>query len=116
MPLVEVTYAPHVPDSTLRTLGDVLPHLVSLAVECPEEPYDGDLQPGDVEIRFRPLGPFDRSGMDAVIEIRSKFFESRAGNRQERIDLLHERIEDATSLENFGIYLSMPVAAWAQSE
>ncbi|WP_194816392.1 hypothetical protein [Nocardia sp. XZ_19_385] len=116
MPLVEVTYAPHVPESTLLELADQLPHLVSLAVECPEEPYDGNLQPGDVEIRFRPLGPFDRSGLDAVIEIRSKWFESRAANRQDRVDDLHEALESATGLENFGIYLSMPVAAWAQSE
>ncbi|MEV6277294.1 hypothetical protein [Nocardia sp. NPDC051832] len=116
MPLVEVTYAPHVPEATLRALADQLPHLVSLAVECPEEPYDHDLQPGDVEIRFRPLGPFDRSGLDAVIEIRSKWFESRASNRQDRVDDLHEALESATGLENFGIYLAMPVAAWAQSE
>ncbi|MGV9408805.1 hypothetical protein ACWDOP_02730 [Nocardia sp. NPDC003693] len=116
MPLVEVVYAPHVPESALRKLGDVLPHLVSLAVECPEEPYDGDLQPGDVEVRFRALGPYDRCGLDVVVEIRSKFFPSRAENRQERVDELHENLEKATGLDDFGIYLSMPVAAWAQGE
>ncbi|MBQ0863215.1 MULTISPECIES: hypothetical protein [unclassified Streptomyces] len=116
MPLVDVTYAPHVPEARLRALGSALPHLVSQAVECPEEPYDGDLQPGDVEIRFRPLGPLDRSGLNAVIEIRSKWFESRAANRQERVDLLHERIEAATGLADFGVYLSLPVAAWSQGE
>ncbi|GAB2648290.1 hypothetical protein [Nocardia goodfellowii] len=116
MPLVEVTYAPHVPESTLRTLAEQLPHLVSLAVECPEEPYDGDLRPGDVEIRFRALGPFDRSGLDVVIEIRSKWFESRAANRQYRVDELHDALTAATALDDFGIYLSLPVAAWAQSE
>lgn len=51
MPLAEVTYAPTMPEPQLRELGSVLPHLVSLAVECPEEPYDGELQPGDVEVR-----------------------------------------------------------------
>ncbi|MBL1078628.1 hypothetical protein JK358_29910 [Nocardia sp. 2] len=116
MPLVEVVHAPDVPESVLRKLSEALPHLISLAVECPEEPYDGDLQPGDVEIRFRALGPLDRCGLPVVIEIRSKYFESRAGNRQERVDLLHERIESATGLADFGIYLSLPVAAWAQTE
>jgi hypothetical protein len=116
MPLVEVTYAPDVPEQTLRDLGEVLPHLVSVAVECPEEPYDGDLQPGDVELRFRRLGPFDRCGLDVVIEVRSKFFESRAANRQDRVDLLHESIEKATDLDDFGVYLSLPVAAWSQGE
>ncbi|WP_225725983.1 MULTISPECIES: hypothetical protein [unclassified Nocardia] len=116
MPLVEVTYAPHVPDATLRRLADVLPHIVSTAVECPEEPYDGDLQPGDVELRFRALGPYDRSELDAVIEVRSKYFESRAVNRQERTDLLHDRIAEVVDLDNFGVYLVLPVAAWTQTD
>ncbi|MFE0020250.1 hypothetical protein [Amycolatopsis sp. NPDC059021] len=116
MPLVEITYAPHVPEDLLRELAESLPPLVSLAVECPEEPYDGDLQPGDVELRFRGLGPFDRSGLDVVIEVRSKWFESRARDRQERVDRLHESVAAATGLRDFGIYLSLPVAAWAQSE
>ncbi|MBB4913594.1 hypothetical protein [Streptosporangium saharense] len=116
MPLVEVTHGPDVTEAKLRELGTVLPHLVSLAVECPEEPYDGDLQPGDVEIRFRPLGPLDRCGLDVVIEIRSKWFESRAANRQARVDTLHEAISTATGLTDFGIYLSLPVAAWSQGD
>ncbi|WP_336054434.1 hypothetical protein [Streptomyces sp. CA2R101] len=116
MPLVEVTYAPGVAESELRELGAALPHLVSEAVECPEEPYDGDLQPGDVEIRFRSLGPLDRSGLDVVIEVRSKWFESRAANRQERVDRLHQDIRTATGLQDFGVYLSLPSAAWSQGD
>ncbi|MGW1173981.1 hypothetical protein ACWD4P_09680 [Kitasatospora sp. NPDC002543] len=116
MPLVDVTYASSVPESCLRELGAVLPHLVSLAVECPEEPYDGDLRPGDVEVRFRPLGPLDRSGLPVVIEIRSKWFAARAANRQERVDALHAGIRAATGLVDFGVYLSLPVAAWSQGD
>ncbi|MFQ6329282.1 hypothetical protein ACLMAL_24525 [Nocardia sp. CWNU-33] len=116
MPLVEVTYAPHVPESVLRDLGKHLPHIVSVAVECPEEPYDGDLRPGDIEIRFRQLGPFDQSGLDAVIEVRSKWFQSRASNRQDRCDLLHDLVSQATALEDFGVYLTLPVAAWTQTD
>ncbi|MFE4973328.1 hypothetical protein ACFRAR_14580 [Kitasatospora sp. NPDC056651] len=116
MPLVDVTYAPTVPEPSLRALGSVLPHLVSLAVECPEEPYDGDLQPGDVELRFRPLGPLDRSGLPVVIEIKSKWFASRAANRQERVDTLHANIHAATGLADFGVYLSLPIAAWSQGD
>ncbi|MFC8710860.1 hypothetical protein ACFUCQ_13170 [Streptomyces sp. NPDC057197] len=116
MPLVEVTYGPDVPESTLRELGAVLPHLVSLAVECPEEPYDGDLQPGDVEIRFRSLGPLDRCGLDVVIEVRSKWFESRSADRQERVDRLQRDVSTATGLTDVGVYLSLPVAAWSQGD
>ncbi|MEV4744247.1 hypothetical protein [Streptomyces sp. NPDC049555] len=117
MPLVDITYAPHVRQDVLRQLRSILPHLVSLAVECPEEPYDGDLQPGDVVLRFRESGPLDSGGLDAVIEIHSKWFESRAADRQRRVDELHERIAAAApGLTDFGIYLSLPVAAWSQGE
>jgi hypothetical protein len=116
MPLVEVTHSPVVSEQTLTKLADALAHVVSIAVHCPEEPYDGHLQPGDVEIRFHQLGPFDRSGLDVVIEVRSKWFESRDRNRQDRVDQLHRDVAAATGLENFGVYLSLPVAAWAQSE
>ncbi|MFI9159281.1 hypothetical protein [Kitasatospora aureofaciens] len=116
MPLVDVTHAPTVPESSLRELGSVLPHLVSLAVECPEEPYDGDLQPGDVEIRFRSLGPLDRSGLAVVIEIKSKWFASREADRQERVDALHKSIRAATGPVDFGVYLSLPIAAWSQGD
>ncbi|MER7175989.1 hypothetical protein [Streptomyces mesophilus] len=116
MPLVEVTYAPTVPEPRLRELGEVLPHLVSLAVECAEEPYDGDLQPGDVEIRFRPLGPLDRSGLAVVIEIKSKWTADREADRQERVDELHAGIHAATGLDDFGVYLSLPSAAWSQGD
>jgi hypothetical protein len=39
-----------------RLLADALPHIVSVAVECVAEPYDGQLQPGDVILRFRDTG------------------------------------------------------------
>lgn len=113
--MIEVTYASHVSESVLRELARQLPHLVSLAVACREEPYDSDLRPGDVEIRFRELGPFDRSGLSVVIEVRSKWFADRADNRQDRVERLHADIEQATGLDDFGVYLSLPVAAWEQS-
>lgn len=53
-------------------LGRMLPHEVSVAVECPEEPYDHLLQPGDVEIRFRTRGAYDIGGPDILVEVRSK--------------------------------------------
>ncbi|MET9228780.1 hypothetical protein [Lentzea sp. NPDC003310] len=115
MPLVEINYAPHVPHAVLKDLAAMLPHAVSLAVECPEEPYDGDLQPGDVDLRFRPRGPFDSTGMDLVIEVRSKYFESRAQDREDRVDRLCAAVEKATGLADVGVYLSLPIAAWAQT-
>ena len=114
MPIVEVVYGSDVVDDQLRRLAHALPDAVSLAVECPEERYDHELQPGDVEIRFRASGPYDVSGLDVVVEVRSKWFASRAEYRQERCDGLCEAIVEAVGTRRVGIYLSLPVAAWAQ--
>ena len=116
MPIVEVTYAPDLPPERLVALAGALPHAVSLAVECPEEPYDGALQPGDVEIRFHPTGQYDVSGLDVVAEVRSKWFPSRAETRQARCDRLRDAIVDVAGTSSVGVYLALPVAAWSQGE
>lgn len=116
MPIVEVTHDPQIAAAKLRALAEALPHAVSLAVECPEEPYDGMLQPGDVEVRFRPRGLYDSGGLDIVIEVRSKWFASRAESRQERCNRLCDAMVEAAGTEKVGVYLSLPVAAWAQGE
>ena len=115
MPIVEVTVASDVDQSVVEGLRDLLPDAVSLAVECPEEPYDGHLQPGDVEIRFQPVGPADVSGLDVLIEVRSKWFASRADNRQERADQLCSAVVGWFSGLTVGVYLTLPVAAWSQA-
>ena len=116
MPIVEVTHNPVIATAQLRALAEVLPHAVSLAVECPEEPYDGMLQPGDVDIRFRPRGPHDFGGLDIVVEVRSKWFASRAKTRQKRCDRLRDAVVEASGTKFVGVYLSLPVAAWAQGD
>jgi len=116
MPIVEVTVGPRVDESAIARLRDVLPGVVSLAVECPEEPYDGELKPGDVELHFRPVGPDDVSGLDVLIEVRSKWFASRARDRQERTDQLCSSVAESLSGLALGVFLSLPVAAWSQTE
>lgn len=116
MPVVEVTYSQSVADETLLNLSAVLPHAVSRAVECPEEPYDGRLRPGDVEVRYRSTGPYDTAGLDVVIEVRSKRSERRAQNRQQRCDQLCEAVASVIGTTTVGDYLSLPVTAWQQPE
>ena len=116
MPIVDVTHGPEVGETLLLRLAETLPHAVSLAVECPEEPYDGQLRPGDVEIRFHSRGPHDSSGLDIVVEVRSKWFASRAENRHERCTQLCDDISKALGTVSVGVYLSLPVAAWSQFE
>ena len=57
MPLIDVTYDGKVGDEVLRRLGELLPDVVGEAVECPEEPSTGPVEPGDMEIRFRKKSP-----------------------------------------------------------
>ena len=116
MPLVDVTFGPRVEEKHIALLAERLPHAVSVAVECPEEPYDGSLRVGDVEVRFHARGPHDVGELDLLIEVRSKWFASRADNRQERCDALRGAVLDAAGPMKVGIYLSLPVAAWSQSE
>ncbi|MDV3124727.1 hypothetical protein M1247_07365 [Mycobacterium sp. 21AC1] len=115
MPIVEVTYRPGIPTETLRALAAQLPNEVSVAVASEVEPYDGNLQPGDVEVRFRELGPMDVSGMDVVVEIRSKLAVDRERDAQARIDRLCTRLVEITRLHRVGVYLTMPAAVWSQT-
>jgi len=104
-----------VPELQLSTLSAVLPHLVSLVVECPEEPYDGNLRPGDVELRFHQRSVYDSAGLDVLIEVRSRWFASRAEDRDQRCERLRDAVVDAIGAHSVGVYLSLPVAGWAQN-
>ena len=115
MPIVEVTVGSRVDESAITRLRAVLPEAASLAVECPEEPYDGELRPGDVEIRFRPMGPDDKSTLDVLVEVRSKWFASRADNRQERTDRLCTALAEPLAGLRLGVFMTLPVAAWSQT-
>ncbi len=114
MPIVEVSHDADVPATILDDLARILPHAVSLAVECPEEPYDHDLRPGDVELRFRARGPRDVGGLTVTVEVRSRWFESRARDRQERCDALARTLA-ATTGTTVGVFLSLPVAGWGEA-
>lgn len=116
MPIADVTHRHDLAEEYLELLGGRLPDAVSRAVECPEEPYDGVLGPGDVEIRFRPRGPHDVSGLDVLVEVRSKWFASREASRQERCDRLRAELADLIGPLSVGVYLTLPVAAWSQTD
>jgi hypothetical protein len=116
VPIVEVAYAATVSEARLRELASALPHAVSVAVECPEEPYDGQLKPGDVELVFRERGPHDTPDLDVLIQVRSKWFASRAEDRDQRCARLRDAVTDAMGPCSVGVYLSLPVAGWAQTD
>ncbi len=117
MPLIDITCSSTVTEDMKRLLADAPPCIVSVAVECVAEPYDGQLQPGDVILRFRDTGPWDRFELDLLMEIGSKFFDDRASDRQRRADQVRDRVRDVVGSDLLiGVYLSLPQAAWAQTE
>ncbi|KMS66609.1 hypothetical protein ACZ91_68030, partial [Streptomyces regensis] len=82
-----------------------------------EEPYDGDLQGGDVVLRFHDVGPIDRFELDVLIEVKSKWFPSRAGDRQRRVDDILDRAKETLPNDfHVGVYLALPVASWAEPD
>jgi hypothetical protein len=115
VPLVDVTYDDSISDAALRKLGELLPHLVSEVVDCPEEPWVPPLGTGDLDIRFHARSSRDVGELNCVIEVRTKFFASRERDKQARVDLLRDGITSAVELGSFGVWLILAEGAWAQS-
>ena len=115
MPLIDVTYDGKVGEEVLRRLGELLPDVVGSAVECPEEPSTGPVEPGDIEIRFRKKSPLDVGDLDVVIEVRTKLFEHRVQDKQQRADLIRDRLS-RLPLGQIGVWLILSEGAWSQSE
>jgi hypothetical protein len=114
VPLVDVTHDDTLDAAFVRRLGEALPDIVSEAVDCPEEPWLGPLATGDLEIRFRRKGEFDVGGLNLIVEVRTKLFESRLADEQRRADLIRDRLS-VLSPGAVGVWLILVDGAWAQS-
>jgi hypothetical protein len=113
LPIITVSHKGSASEAVLETLRRELPAIVSEAVDCPEEPYDGSLRPGDINLRFiAALAPDE--GLDYVVEIRTKWTQSRSENLQERTDQVRVALEKL-NLERFGVWIELPQAGWAQA-
>jgi len=113
MPLIDVIYSPTVSEEVLGRLGELLPDVVSEAVECREEPCAGPPGPGDIEIRFRKKSHLDVGELDLVIEVRTKLFEHRVRDKQQRADLIRDRLS-CLPLGQIGVWLILLEEAWGQ--
>jgi hypothetical protein len=116
VPLVDVTYdSKRVPADTLRRLAHVLPDVVAEAVACPEEPWTGAPEVGDIEIRFREKGPYDVGGLACAIEVRTKLFESRLADKERRAELVRAAVAAvAPRIGDVGVWLILHDGSWAQ--
>ena len=115
VPVVDVTYDPSLPSELLDGLRSALPDVVAEAVDCPEEPWTGPPEPGDIELRFRPRHELDVGGLPVTIEIRTKWFESRVRDRQRRADLVQERLRATIGTVDVGVWLIPHEGAWSQT-
>jgi hypothetical protein len=112
MPIVTINHKQTPARSELRKLRQALPEIVSQALACPEEPYDGALKAGDVNMIVLPsLAPTEP--LDFVIEIRTRRTDSRSTNLEERTGEISSAL-GALGLRNFGVWLQLHEAAWAQ--
>jgi hypothetical protein len=114
VPLIDITYDQSVGEDLLRQLRELLPDVVAEAVECPEEPWTGPPEPGDIEIRFREKSPLDAGELSVVIEVRTKFYASRVEDKQRRVDLLRDRLADL-NIGRLGVWLILTEGAWSQA-
>ena len=81
-------------------------------MECAQEPYDGKLKAGDINIlATASLAPTE--DLDYIIEIKTRTTPSRVADLQERADAVSSDLE-ALGLRNFGVWLELPQAAWGQ--
>ena len=114
MPLIDVTYHHSVPDRELRRLADLLPDVVAQAVECPEEPWTGTAEVGDIEIRFRPKSAHDIGGLRVTVEVRTRRLEGRVADDQRRADLIRDRLSGVVD-GPIGVWLMLIEGAWSQT-
>jgi hypothetical protein len=115
VPLIDVTYDSTVSDDSLRRLGEILPAIVSEAVDCPEDPWIGPNSDGDIEIRFRSKSALDVGGLKCVIEVRTKLFPSREQDKHRRSELIRHRLSSTVELGKIGVWLILSEGAWSQT-
>jgi hypothetical protein len=116
VPFVEVVYDSTITEPMLRQLAELLPGLVAEAVACPEEPDLGPPGPGDLEIRFRPKGPFDVGELSCAIEVRTKLYPSRLETRQSRAELIKADVSKALPAIRYrGVWLVLAEGWWTQT-
>ena len=113
MPLIDITHDARADEQQLRKLAEVLADVVPVAVDCPEEPLVGPPGVGDLEIRFHPKGALDVGELSVTVEIRTKRYESRARNAQDRADMVRQRLSEP-DLPSVGVWLVLLDGAWSQ--
>jgi hypothetical protein len=85
---------------------------VSEAVACAEQPYDGRVKRGDINLRFMPALGTDEA-LDYLVEIRTTWTESRSADVDERAARVRRELTK-WGLEDFGVWIELLRAGWDQ--
>jgi hypothetical protein len=113
VPLIDVTFSERIKPDQLRTLGELLSEVVPRAVDCPEDPFVGPPAMGDLEIRFHRKGALDVGELSVVVEVRTKRFESRVQDAQQRAETIRRGLS-TLSIGPIGVWLVLLDGAWTQ--
>jgi hypothetical protein len=113
MPIVTVSHKVSATTSDLDQLQQKLPALVSEALACPEEPYDGCLRSGDLNLRFLAALRSDED-LDYLVEVRTKWTPSRSEDLQERSDRIAAALA-GLGLQRLGVWIELAAGAWSQA-
>lgn len=99
----------------LPNLKQKLKEVISEELDCSatEPDGEGDLTPAAINVRFRPYGPDDDKDFDFDIEVRAKWYKTRAEDVQQRTDRILHRLGSGVVFST-GVFVTLPIAGWAE--
>ena len=113
MPLVKVYSHPSVTAEQRSSIAAALSTAVPEALACAEEPYDGTLKPGDLNL-VMSSELTDLGALSVVIEVQTRDYQSRAADRDERAAVIRRAVEEAYA-GSVGVWLVLVTGGWSQT-
>ena len=59
--------------------------------------------------------PLDVGELNCVVEVRTKLFPSRLEDKDQRADLIRDRLSSTVELGEFGVWLILSEGSWSQT-
>ena len=113
MPVVKVYSHPSVTAEQRASIAAALRGAVPQALACVEEPADGILKPGDLNL-VMSAELTDLGALPVIIEVQTRDYPSRAANRDERAAVIRRAVEEAYP-GSIGVWLVLVRGGWSQT-
>jgi hypothetical protein len=104
---------PSVTAEQRASIAAALSRAVPRALACAEEPYDGTLKPGDLNL-VMSSELTDLGALSVVIEVQTRRYPSRAADRDGRAAVIRRAVEDAYN-GSVGVWLVLVTGGWSQT-